>query len=286
MESSRIGKTILELRKTKGVTQENLADFVGVSAQAVSKWEGGGIPDIELLPKIADYFGVSIDSLFDRNTNDYAKLKMDLSEVIAEVPNSQKFQKAFDYCWALEKGIMGITDDENTLDDIIKKDNYLIKNDKGNVYSQMIFNEGITLTGLNEELRYFLIMPEPQNGWKKELGYKDQYVELFEFLSRKTVLKTLYFLYERENRPFTQKLIKKAADINDETADIIMKDLLKYKFISQSTMELDDEIITVYNFTPNPAFIAVLTMCNELIDVPSHFYCSASIRNRPYFTNS
>ena len=62
-----IGKQIASLRKEKGVKQEELAKYVGVSTQAVSKWENGGVPDVELIPKIADFFSVSIDNLFNRN---------------------------------------------------------------------------------------------------------------------------------------------------------------------------------------------------------------------------
>lgn len=60
-----IGKQIKELRLEKKVKQEELAEYLGVSAQAVSKWEtGASTPDIMLLPNIAMYFGVSIDELF------------------------------------------------------------------------------------------------------------------------------------------------------------------------------------------------------------------------------
>ena len=48
-----IGKQIALLRKEKGMKQEELASYVGVSAQAVSKWENGGVPDTELLPRIS-----------------------------------------------------------------------------------------------------------------------------------------------------------------------------------------------------------------------------------------
>lgn len=63
---NKIGFNILTLRRKKGITQEELAKYVGISAQAVSKWENGGVPDTELLPKIADFFEISIDRLFDR----------------------------------------------------------------------------------------------------------------------------------------------------------------------------------------------------------------------------
>lgn len=60
-----IGNQIKALRLRKGVTQETLAQHFGVSSQAVSKWErGAATPDIELLPQLSAYFGVSIDELF------------------------------------------------------------------------------------------------------------------------------------------------------------------------------------------------------------------------------
>ena len=54
------------LRKEAKVTQEELAQNLGVSAQAVSKWENGSFPEGDLIPRIADYFHVSIDYLYGR----------------------------------------------------------------------------------------------------------------------------------------------------------------------------------------------------------------------------
>ncbi|AKU58172.1 helix-turn-helix domain-containing protein [Lacticaseibacillus paracasei] len=59
-----VGAVISANRKQKGITQQALADFVGVSKASVSKWETGqSYPDITLLPILAAYFDVSIDKL-------------------------------------------------------------------------------------------------------------------------------------------------------------------------------------------------------------------------------
>ena len=59
-----IGKRIGLLRKEKGLTQEELASHMGVSPQAVSKWENDQTcPDISALPKLARLFGVTVDEL-------------------------------------------------------------------------------------------------------------------------------------------------------------------------------------------------------------------------------
>lgn len=61
------GNTIAYYRKNLGITQEALAQQLEVTNQAVSKWESDQCcPDIQLLPKLADIFGVSIDALFGR----------------------------------------------------------------------------------------------------------------------------------------------------------------------------------------------------------------------------
>ena len=60
-----LGNKIRELRRRDGRTQEALAEALGVTSQAVSRWESGGsYPDMEMVPSIANYFGVSIDELF------------------------------------------------------------------------------------------------------------------------------------------------------------------------------------------------------------------------------
>ena len=60
-----VGKTIAKLRKDHQMTQEEFAAAIGVSAQAISKWENEiSMPDIMLLPVIAELFEVTIDELF------------------------------------------------------------------------------------------------------------------------------------------------------------------------------------------------------------------------------
>ena len=65
-----IGKRIALLRKEKGLTQEELAGHMGVSPQAVSKWENDQTcPDISALPKLAKLLGVSVDELLEGREN-------------------------------------------------------------------------------------------------------------------------------------------------------------------------------------------------------------------------
>ena len=70
-----LGQKIRELRRRDGRTQEALAEALGVTSQAVSRWESnGGYPDMEMIPSIANYFHISIDELFGYNNERSKKI--------------------------------------------------------------------------------------------------------------------------------------------------------------------------------------------------------------------
>lgn len=77
-----LGNKIRELRRLEGRTQEALAQALGVTSQAVSRWESAGsYPDMNLIPSIANYFGVTIDELFGY-TNDRSKR---INELVTQI---------------------------------------------------------------------------------------------------------------------------------------------------------------------------------------------------------
>ncbi len=78
----KIGNKIKELRKRDGRTQETVANAIGVSPQAISRWEaGGGYPDMEIVPAIANYFGVTIDALFGYECERQQKIDALVAEI-------------------------------------------------------------------------------------------------------------------------------------------------------------------------------------------------------------
>lgn len=79
-----IGKKLYELRKQSGFTQDYIAEQLGVSAQAVSKWENDiACPDIMTLPNIAELYGITIDELF-KNEEVQSNVKFEKKEKINE----------------------------------------------------------------------------------------------------------------------------------------------------------------------------------------------------------
>ena len=97
-----------KLRKEKGLTQEGLAEIFGITNQAVSKWESGACyPDIALLPEIADFYGVSIDSLFGREKpSECSKIIADIRALFRETPENECFELALKIGLYLHEGAL------------------------------------------------------------------------------------------------------------------------------------------------------------------------------------
>lgn len=75
----RLGEKIRTLRKARNLSQEVLAQYLGVTFQTVSKWENGDtMPDVTLIPAIASFFEVSTDELFDFNLMELENKVMDI----------------------------------------------------------------------------------------------------------------------------------------------------------------------------------------------------------------
>lgn len=81
-----IGQRIAKLRKQQGMSQEHLAEKIGVSSQAVSKWENdASCPDISLLPRLAKLLGITVDELLTGNSNEVKLLPAEQRKSLDEL---------------------------------------------------------------------------------------------------------------------------------------------------------------------------------------------------------
>ncbi len=142
----KLGAAIKRLRTEKGITQEELAEYAGVSFQAVSKWETGTtMPDIALLPKLAVFFGVTIDRLFAVDTDD------ELERIDYMLDNDKITDENFAYAKrALD---LILNDNENDVSALKRYARlYLYKNNRDNLAAGRMLEKAISLSPLDEEL--------------------------------------------------------------------------------------------------------------------------------------
>jgi len=88
----QIGEKIRELRLRDNKTQNEMAKALGITPQAVSRWESGiSYPDVEMFPKIAEYFGVSIDRLYGRAADER---ELEIEHILKSVRKLRRTENA------------------------------------------------------------------------------------------------------------------------------------------------------------------------------------------------
>lgn len=91
------GTNLKKLRKEKNLTQEELAECLNVSPQTVSKWENNlSMPDITVLPLMADFFGISLDSLLLHDASQRKQEMKEFARHIHELADSGNMTQAYE----------------------------------------------------------------------------------------------------------------------------------------------------------------------------------------------
>ncbi len=260
--SGMLGKNIKSARKARGITQEELGRLIGVTTQAVSKWECGGTPDAELLPAIASNLGVSVDALFGKTE----EVKQDLTQLISyellHTSAEERFEKAFSFCWAIELGLTGV---EAINDSIVKQGVINTDNDASHeYYSKILVNHGITDMKISKNGRYFFIMPEPADGIKSALGDISEYADTFRLLSDERVLKIIMYMYSRKNTAVTSSLIAKNTGLSEETVKKLMDKMCDYSVADKIEIETDGGMLYSYQYRQECTMIPLLCLAKEL----------------------
>ncbi len=190
MAGTTFSTTLQTLRKNRGVTQEQLASHLGVSPQAVSKWENGSYPDGDLLPQIADYFEVSIDYLYGR-AKDNVSIEQQLLEAIKGInvgpgyDHTEHLDRMMKYIWAMQLGLL--PENKHYYDRTRSEGDHVI-------VSTAYDKSGFNFFRLNKNLEFYTIMKRPENGFASYFKITDELVELFAFLGNRDNLKVLFYL--------------------------------------------------------------------------------------------
>ena len=266
-----IGKRIAQLRKEKNVKQEELAAYVGVSAQAVSKWENGGLPDTELLPRIADFFEITLDCLFGRDGSGEVQGRIAMALKIESAPEEDKFRIAMDYCWDIERALCYAQIKDGEIDGGSLSGYEKILGEKERRYSSKLSDHGMSRMSIAPRMPYFFLMPDPKEGGAPLLEDMD-YVPFFSDLADRDFFAACVLLHQREaKKAFTPSLFVKHLGVSEDKAEKIVATLEKYGWIRKTQIEMDDTVLEVCNFLPSASFVALLVFAQEIIN-PFHAY--------------
>ena len=270
-----LSTNIKRLRQEKNLTQEQLAAKLGVSAQAVSKWETSETyPDGTLLVPLAQELDVSLDVLFDNNSVSMADISSRIMSLIYNTKAKERFNVARDICWQIERGLF------NCCMEIEKEyDPNEIKNQKQASY--ILDDTGFTIISNGKE-PFFAVFPQPEEGFGHFLEDKEELRKIFEALSHKDTVNALIYLYqEGRNYVFESSVLAKKCEIGNDQIDAVLEDLRMLKVVWGQEVTINGKKRMLYYSRQSHILVAIFLIARE-IGYKGAFCLNTQNRNIPF----
>ena len=282
-----IGSIIARLRKERRLTQEQLGQAIGVSGQAVSKWEKGGMPDAELLPAIADRLGVTIDTLFGREEKPTEDLANTINRHLRATPREKRMDALFQTLSRCAQSVYFAqeADIAQLLKHLPSQSCYyaepLHPGEKLWLRSGMITEAGLELGVLSWECPMYLLMPEPPGGYEAHFAADEDYRRLFAALAMPGALEILRVLYAKKQSFYSTESLSRLAGIEPEAARAALEAMTGCNLLNQQTVELDTGAKEVYVLHNSEAFIPFLLFARWLLQETDAYQVFWKDRDRP-----
>ena len=275
MDNTIIGKQITKFRKSAGITQEELGKAVGVSTQAVSRWECGGAPDVALLPAIADRLGVSIDALFGREGGEIPNMSEAVSHWFLSLQKMQRYDELIDLIWSAVKAPY----DYFSTDSVLSK---CTEVNMGSLICTNIETDGGVYFGVNaEDMAFATVCPVPDEGYKAFFADLDQYRRLFSVLAEPGCLEFLLHMLARKQQFFSVELLSKEIGMDAGQLEQVLNKMKPFGLADYSEVETLDGTLRGYGVYRNAAYIPFLYIARYLSEENKMNYYSICDSKKP-----
>ena len=270
-----LSERIAALRKERGLTQEQLGTMVGVSAQAVSKWEKGGTPDVELLPILSRQLGVSIDALFGMEGGEQENPTDAVGRWLRGFPAKERLNQFCHLVWRTKQYFLSEADGEI----VLPKTDYpetckLAYGDGGELLmlSQIVTQGGIFFDVHAEDLSFVTLWPRPKGGWAPWLAPKEDCRALFSVLARPGCLELLEYVCNRKIGWFSSSVVTKHLDLPHADVESLLESLAAVGLLSSMELELEDGETHVFEAAEPWKLIPFLLLARTLMQSESNYF--------------
>lgn len=268
-------QNIKRFRTAKNLTQEQLAAALGISAQAVSKWETSETyPDGALLVPLANELGVSLDELFGNETVTMADISRRIIDIIRHTDEKEHFNVARDICWQIERGLF------NCRMDI--EEGYDPDDIKHRHEASYVLNDyGFTSISNGKE-PFFAVFPEPEEGFGHFLCDREELIKIFAALSSPDIFGAVECLYHKNgNYVFESSVLARECGIPEDRMSDVIGGLLQLRVIGEKKVMINDSQRTLYYSRPHHKLIALFLMARE-IGYRGAYCLQADHRDKPF----
>lgn len=289
-----IGKKIAQLRKKKNLTQDELGELIGVSAQAVSKWEHGGVPDACLVPLIAETLGITTDELFgchtERNLYTFTEeefldfvyrycqnLCFDYTgnEVVVKKDQDIYFDMLLKISEAVFKGCViakGYSEKEGGYSESSR--------DKLDLF-EIVTDQGTSFLTFNEDFR-FQVTVKDDDGLSERLLDNELLTEFFAEFSDPNFLRLMLYVqsHGQAYAQYTTEYLARNLNIPEEEMEILCDKLSKYSFWQKVDHVINNENHVVFSMQRNIYFRSFLMLAYMMVTKGKYFHFCAMNRSK------
>jgi len=272
-----LSENIKKYRIRKDMTQEHLAQLLGVSSQAVSKWETTDTyPDGTLLVPLANALEVSLDKLLDNQQVYFSDVSQKIVKLVKEEPNEKQFDLVRLLGWQMQKGVFHcqVEDDYNREELNCQKQFFGKSSYTANDFGFTQISHG--------QAPFFSVFPEPECGWREVLGDGELERKVFECLASPETMKAVLYLYQKGDRYlFEAEVLVQECGIDEEKLSTVMEHLQYLGIVAMNRVVIDNQEYCLYYSYPTHKLLALFAFAHE-IKYEGGYSLQSGNRTKPY----
>ena len=265
MYDCKIAEKLAELRKAKGVTQEEVAQSLSVSIKTVSKWENGvSTPDLFMLMALSKYYGVSTDTLLGLSEKKTQSTKEEIRSLFEGLDRRESVLKAFETAKALVPAMLGRmaqrTDDRDGKEGPFPPkpmNGYRFRIAQDDFFEFLASSENVNVAVM-------LLQNRENFAWMNDASKQKEIVKIFKFLSNEDTLSVLNFIHSKScSESFTAEYISKNTGIKEERSAEILDEFCSVGSCHWVTAHLAEGEMKVYECRGDGIVLSMLSLAFE-----------------------
>ena len=262
-----IAKKLVELRTSKGVKQEDVAQSLSVSNRTISKWENGAsAPDLSMLVELSKYYGVTTDSLLGLSEEKKQSTEEKIRSLFEGLDRRESVLKAFETVKALVPAMYGTVSKYN--DDVYDKENVFPDEISHFYRSNISLHEFFEFVASSENVNVAVMMlrNKANFAWMNDPANQKRIVKMFKFLSNEDTLSVLYYVHSTNcSESFTADYISKNTGVKEERVSEILNEFCSVGACHWVTAHLTEGEVRVYECHGDGIILSFISLAFEIM---------------------
>ena len=275
MYECKIAEKLVELRTSKGVTQEDVAQSLCISNKTVSKWENGAsTPDLHMVIELAKYYGVTTDTLLGLSEDKKQNTAEEIRSLFEGLDRRESVLKAFEAVKALIPAMYGTVSQYS--DDVYDRENVFPAEIKHSYRSNISLHEFFEFVASSENVNVAVMMlrNKADFAWMNDLNKQKEIVKIFKFLSNEDALSVLYFVHSTNcSESFTADYVASKTGLKQERVTEILDEFCSVGACHWVTAHLAEGEVRVYECYGDGIILSFISLAFEIMcGRPSYEY--------------